>query len=428
MQLESVPGHIRRSLLRAELTRLNQNHNSSSYTHRALSHSYVVVLSQLATRHSTLCPDRYGFDRIEGENVDRDLARLTEKLKQQEKQLHNFRQNFSERLQTSFLRRDILDVGFLNCIEVNSVLETISEIARHRNWFNDEKTKKLIYDVLYDLQSMDVSGDPEVNMFCMSPVVFFLNIVAWVVYYPVLITLMVLLMLGRVQGWIPLITGFARATISAISMQNDALSTASQILGIITGILAAAKGITLEQDGKSDYLYARVEDLTVEIIHRSFGNISKVAVFQPFWDQSWCPGGNAFNKFAMTLRVKKADIRKVQDVRMFFAVVVCTSLVQNAPNFSYIDKLMMISKRVEGVLIDPYNYLTFQELEEDNFEGNKYGFKNLHAKEIKEIYNKVTPVNSVCSFLRELNEGNVLLPLVQAQALGRRITDAFSFL
>jgi len=111
--------------------------------------------------------------------------------------------------------------------------------------------------------------------------------------------------------------------ISALSVQNNAFATASQILGTITGICAAAKGITLERDGESNYLYRRAEDLTVEVLNRAFGNISKEAVFQPFSDQKmWLNlcymQGNAFDKFAMTIWVKQADIRNAHDVRMFF--------------------------------------------------------------------------------------------------------------
>jgi hypothetical protein len=301
------------------------------------------------------------------------------------------------------------------CPVLETVLETIAEIARQKNWFHDEEALRLIYDVLRDLQPMDVSGVPEENMLCMSPVVIFLNIIAWLVYYPVSIILMVLLMLDRVQGWVTLITGFGGATISVLAdanKQNDAVATASQILGIITGILAAAKGITLNQD----YLYRRAEDLTIEVLNRSFGNISKEAIFQPLQRRQccWgCCGTKTFDEFRMTLKVKKADIRKVQDVRMFFQLVVSTSLVQQPGNFSQIDRMMNVSERVEEVLIDPYNYLTFRELTDDEAcQKYKFEFKSNHVAEIKEIYEQITPIESFCTFLQQLYQEEIL-PLVE---------------
>jgi hypothetical protein len=74
--------------------------------------------------------------------------------------------------------------------------------------------------------------------------------------------------------------------------------------------------------------------------------------------------------------------------------------------------MMMISKRIEGVLIDPYNNLTFQDLEANQYPD--FGFKKHHAKNIKEIYNKITWVESFCLFLKDLNSGNPTLPLVPA--------------
>jgi hypothetical protein len=61
------------------------------------------------------------------------------------------------------------------------VLETIAEIARNERWLDDKATLQIIFDVFCDLQSMTVSGIPEKNMFCKSPFVFLLNVVAWIV-------------------------------------------------------------------------------------------------------------------------------------------------------------------------------------------------------------------------------------------------------
>lgn len=354
------------------------------------------------------------------------LGELTDKLRKEGTRLKDI--DFSARLQTSFLKRDVLDVGVWKFKEVDPVLEIISDIARQKCWFRDDETKKAIYDVLCYLQSLDVLGDPEKNMFCWNPVVILVHIFAFIVYYPLMFILMVLLVLGRVQGWVALITGFAGVVISAVSVQSESdpptttsqiFATASQVFGIITGILTAAKGISFEQDGKPDYMYTRVEDLTIEVLRRTFGNISKVPVFQPLWGrlQSCCGCGyygRKFNTFAMTLMVKKADIRKVQDVRMFFFVVLSTSLVQDGDNFSYIVKMNDVLKRIEGVLIDPNNYLTLQDMEskeksdeEENF--GDFCFKKKHANAVKDIYKKITPVKSFCTFLQELNDGTYSL-------------------
>lgn len=112
--------------------------------------------------------------------------------------------------------------------------------------------------------------------------------------------------------------------------------------------------------------------------------------------------------------VKKADIRKVQDVRMFFFVVLSTSLVQDGDNFSYIVKMNDVLKRIEGVLIDPSNCLTLKDMEserksdeEENF--RDFCFKRKHANAVKDIYKKITPVKSFCTFLQELNDGTYSL-------------------
>jgi hypothetical protein len=297
--------------------------------------------------------------------VEPALVELTKKLKEQEEALNNARHNFSKQLQTRFLRREIMDMQHLISEEVVPVLDNIAVIARKNNWYRDKETLELIYDMYCDLMnSVEVSGVPEKNIFRMNPFVIFVHIVALFVYYPVMIILMVLLMLGRAQAWFTLITRFAGASISAISTKSDGVATASQILGIITGILAAAKGINLE----GDYLYERVADLMIEILQRSFGNISKDAVFQPFWD---C---KRFEKFKMTIEMKRGDIRMVQAVRIFLPFVTSTSLVQNEANFSYIYRMHTLLKLVEGVLMDPFNYLTFSELTTVDLK-SKYGFR-----------------------------------------------------
>ena len=70
-----------------------------------------------------------------------------------------------------------------------------------------------------------------------------------------------------------------------------------------------------------------------------------------------------------------------------------------------------VSERVEEVLIDPNNYLTFQELTKKDYK-KKYKFESNHAKEIKEIYKKITPIKSFCTFLQQLNQEEIL-PLVK---------------
>jgi hypothetical protein len=98
---------------------------------------------------------------------------------------------------------------------------------------------------------------------------------------------------------------------------------------------------------------------------------------------------------------------------MLLQLVKSTSLVQQPGNFSQIDRMMNVSERVEEVLIDPYNYLMFQELTDDEAcQKYKFKFKSNHATEIKEIYTKITPIKSFCTFLGELNQEEIL-PLVE---------------
>jgi hypothetical protein len=331
------------------------------------------------------------------------LPKLKTKLRHQEEELYNVRQNVTNKFQTSFLRRGIADMKHLECTEVNPALETISDMAELKDWFHDQETLKLICDVYIDLQNCaNVIGDPARNIFFISPVVIFVHLIAHLIYYPVMIALMVLLMFGRIQGWVTLITGFAGAAISAISIQSDAIAFASQLLGIVTGILAAAKGVTLEED----YLYARVEDLTVEVLRRAFGNmISKDAVFQRFWDRK------TFEEFQMTIELKRADVEMVQGVRIFIELVIYASLVQNEDNFDQIYRLQTISKLVEDALKDPYNYLTLANLETAKQLERDYGFTAADAKQIKEIDKKIATVTSFCMFLFRLNQ-EALFPLV----------------
>ncbi|KAI2498308.1 hypothetical protein MHU86_16178 [Fragilaria crotonensis] len=329
------------------------------------------------------------------------LTSLIEKLKEQEQRLCDRQKELSERLQTSFLKKDIMDESVVNLGEVKVVLESIAEIARQENWFDDLNATMLIYDVLCDLQPLDVLGEPEENIFrrWKSPGVIVLHIFAYFVYLPVMTILMGLLLLARIQGWITLITGFLGAAVSAVSAASPnapSWNTASNVLGIITGILAAAKGISLDKDGKTDHLYERVEDLTMEVVNRTFGSISDVGVFQ-----GCCPS-KSFDEFTMALRVKKADIRKVQNVRMFLKVVVSTSLAENGFNFIFIDKMSDVSKRVEAVLIDPYNNLTLRELEKNDYSEN-LAFTREHIRQIKKLHDNITPAKSFCSFLKSLN-------------------------
>jgi hypothetical protein len=342
------------------------------------------------------------------------LPKLKAKLRHQEEELYNVRQNVATKFQTSFLTRGIADMKQLECAQVSPALETISDIAELKDWFQDRETLKLIFDVYIDLQNCaNVIGVPVRNIFLISPVVIFVHLIAHLIYYPVMIVLMVLLMFGRIQGWVTLITGFAGATISAISIQSDTIAFASQLLGIVTGILTAAKGVTLEED----YLYARVEDLTVEVLRRAFGNmISNEAVFQRFWDPK------SFEEFQMTIELKRADAEMVQGVRIFIELVLCSSLVQNEDNFDEIYRLQTISKLVEDALKDPYNYLTLGNLEHVKKLERDYGFKAIDAKQIKEIDKKIATVTSFCSFLLELNQEPVF-PLVSS---GNHDNDAFT--
>ncbi len=338
--------------------------------------------------------------------VEPALAELTQKLGQQKKELDKLQRNFSEKFQTSFLRRDIMNVQNLGCAEVAPVVESICEIANLSNWFHDQETLKVIHDVFSVLANcVEVSGDPEKSIFRMNPVVILMHIFAYIVYYPVMIMLMVLLMLGRVQGWLTLITGFAGAAISAISITSPSMAAASQILGIITGILAAAKGVTLEQD----YLYERVFDFTISILQRSFGDISKDAVFQSFLDNY------TFEKFKMTIEIKKAHIEMVQTIRIFVALAIDTSLVQKERNVTELDRIHTILKLIEGVLMDPYNYKTLSELATEDYM-SEYGFKKEDVKEIKEIYTRIITTTSFYEFMRALNEQDLPFPLVKPES------------
>lgn len=223
-------------------------------------------------------------------------------------------------------------------------------------------------------------------------------------------------MFGKIQKWFTLVIGFASATMAALQSENNKIAEASRFVAIFTGILAAAKGINLD----NEYLYPRVGDLTIEILRQGFGaEYSKEAafIFQPVFDIK------SFTRFSMILRVKKADIRKVHDVRMFLDVVTSTSLVKNGKNYFEIDKMRNILFRIESVLLDPFNSLTLQDLERkldlpaeineldsqsDQKIEQRYGFKNWHVNEAKAIYNQITSVTSFCDFLKKLNTQEML--------------------
>jgi hypothetical protein len=346
---------------------------------------------------------------VKKRNDEPTLAEVTEKLRQQLETLESDRlrvseEDFSKKFHTSFLKRDIMDARSLGC--VLPTLDLISDIARRRNWYRNEEALRAINDVFTVLSNcVEVSGDPEKNIFCMNPVIMLVHIVAYIVYYPVMMILMVLLILGRVQPWFTLITGFAGAAVSAISMKSDNLDTLSQILGIITGILAAAKGITLEQDP----LFKKAQDLTVDVLRSSVGNISKEAVFQKFLDCT------SFQDFHLTIEIKKADIEMVQTARIFFALVIDCSLVEIQSNFSEIHRMHMKSKLIEGALLDPHNYKTLERLTSEDLE-SEFHFRREDVVEIKEYYKNIITVRSFCSFLRKLNETALHFPLVDPNA------------
>jgi hypothetical protein len=180
---------------------------------------------------------------------------------------------------TNFLKEDVLDVGALiqGQQDVQVTLNLVADIVRDYNeLLYQPATCALIYDILCDLQTVDVIGDAERNLFKGDPVVIALNVVAWLIYYPIMFIMMLLLMLGRVAGWITLIIGFTGALFSSIALTQDltpdktqegqedsdqedsvAWIKASQTLGILTGILSAAKGersTTCTDDRKSSPL------------------------------------------------------------------------------------------------------------------------------------------------------------------------------
>jgi hypothetical protein len=66
-----------------------------------------------------------------------------------------------------------------------------------------------------------------------------------------MLLLLLLLLVGKIAGWLTVITGFAGVVVSALSLQDKLISKASQFLGIATGILAAAEGVTLQGDTKT---------------------------------------------------------------------------------------------------------------------------------------------------------------------------------
>ena len=336
-----------------------------------------------------------------------EFVKLFERLQIQKKELK--KSEVSKGLQTSFLRKDVfnLDVVYRHG---EAVLETMDEMARcDEKWYEDRQTLELIYNILCCLQSKRVVGDPEPSIYTRNPVVCLVYIFAFLIYYPVMAVLMILLMLGRIQAWITLITGFTGALVSAVSLADEdddsaTLDQVSRVLGIITGVLAAAKGITLENEkGKSDFLYTTAEELTAEVLRRAWGNISENPVFKNPVD------GQTYHRFSMTLTCKKDDVKKVKDVRVFLAVVRCTNLVPTGSDVHYMARMMTLSKQIEGALIDPYNYLTLEELGKNNYDIFKFGARDV--REIENIWSHIFPLNSFCDLLQGLNNGTVHFPL-----------------
>lgn len=145
-----------------------------------------------------------------------------------------------------------------------------------------------------------------------------------------------------------------------------------------------------------------MDDLTIDVIQRAFGNIiPKEAIFQKFSDL------RRYEKFRMTIEITKADIEMVQKVRIFYALAMDTSLVQNEENRSEIHKMHMKSKLIEGALIDPYNYYTIGKLRAEDF-FPQCGFEQADVEQILKYFKTIISVTSFCWFLKELNTRTIL--------------------
>jgi hypothetical protein len=342
------------------------------------------------------------------------LAQLIVNLKEQKTTLRSRKDVVEQALQTSFLQKRPMDVSVLKSAMVKPMVRTLIGIATKPDWHNNDELLHLIHKIIIEiLKAPDVLGDAQGNMYFMSLPVFLLNIASIVIYYPLLLILMFLLLLGEIQGWTTIITGFFGASVSAFSFELDWLDSWSRILGIITGVFTAAKGITLGQDGKADYLYMRAEDLTVAVLRKTWGNIPDHAVFQKFtnhrltcWKYEITPRRLSFLEFSATLQRKKSELAELHGVRVFCEVVLSACLIKNFSDGTFISEIRLRARAIEEALIDPHNFLTFDVLIQDDSKkiSKKLGFTTDHFCSIKHIYGMVfLSQHSFHEFLKHLN-------------------------
>jgi hypothetical protein len=206
-------------------------------------------------------------------------------------------------------------------------------------------------------------------------------------------------MLDWMRGPLTRIMGFLAVFFAALTFDNETanekVQTVSKILGMVTGALAAAEGI-LEKDGKPKYLFQRPEELTVHVLRKTFADISEHTVFHPFWYRL------TSMQFKINLDTKKSDLAKVHGVRLFCEVVLSTGLIIDDRR-SAIVRVNDVAKRMERVLIDPYNYLTLDALKVDVGISKKYGFTGDHVHTIYPIAGLASSVDSFRNFLLYLH-------------------------
>jgi hypothetical protein len=328
------------------------------------------------------------------------LAQLNETLRVDTNELQSRKEDVQKALQTSFLRSKVMDVTVLKTDIVNKVVKTIGAIAKIPDWPDDSATVNLIREIVSDhLKAPDVFGDAEKTLFEISPVACLLYPMFFIFYYLLQVLVIKVFMLNWMRGPLSTIMGLLAVFLAALTFDNETANekaqTVSKLLGMATGALAAAEGI-LANDGKPENLFQRPEELMVFILHQTIADISEHTVFQPFWYR-WTTV-----QFQSNLDTKKSDLIKLHAVRVFCEVVLSTGLIIDDLR-SDIERVNDAAKRMERVLIDPYNYLTLEALKVDVNVSKKYGFTGDHVDSIYPIVRLVSSAHSFRNFLRYLN-------------------------
>jgi hypothetical protein len=285
------------------------------------------------------------------------IGRINLKLDKIEKEWQEFSFAYPHLISTKDLYHDCY-----------SLLWELSNLrAAKKDWWNDEDITGTFADVLTELTPDKPIGSAEKSLWFFSPTTFFV---------PIALCVSILVLLAQLEKWLTLIIGFAGVAISGISISNNngtvpntatTISSnilfATQILGIITGILTAAKGVDLEKDKK--FLVRNVEDLTVRVLEASYGKIDSNTVFQR--------GSDLFNsnqRFSMMLEKKKDDVHIIHSLLIFFFVATSTGIAGNPQAFKWINDRYRQVRLLEQILVNPHNYLTLQ----DFLDGKEHRF------------------------------------------------------